>query len=55
LQAALLGDANLDGVVDGFDLLVWNTHKSSPAATLGNPATSMVTAWLTAATSSFGT
>jgi predicted outer membrane repeat protein len=26
----LFGDANLDGVVDGFDLLIWNQNKFSP-------------------------
>ena len=24
---ALLGDANLDGVVDGQDFIIWNEHK----------------------------
>ena len=28
----LLGDANLDGSVDGSDFHVWNVHKLSPAA-----------------------
>lgn len=28
-RAYLLGDADLDGTVDGFDFIVWNTHKFS--------------------------
>jgi hypothetical protein len=28
----LLGDANLDGVVDGLDFIAWNNHKFTPVA-----------------------
>lgn len=31
-RAYLPGDANLDGVVDGQDFIVWNTHKFMPTA-----------------------
>ncbi len=31
-NAYLKGDANLDGLVDGFDFIEWNAHKFTPTA-----------------------